>query len=99
MEIIKVTEFKDNFSNLKNNINSENSKTILTMLNEVVNLGTAKSLDLNGYKIGGKTGTAQKFINGEYSKNEFISSFTSIFPIDRPKYVMVVSIDLSLIHI
>ena len=74
-------------------INSENSKTILTMLNEVVNLGTAKSLDLNGYKIGGKTGTAQKFINGGYSKNEFISSFTSIFPIDRPKYVMVVSID------
>ena len=69
------------------------SNQILLSLNEVVIKGTAKNLNLNGYKIGGKTGTAQKFINGAYSKNEFISSFASIFPIDNPKYVMIISID------
>ena len=69
------------------------SNQILLSLNEVVIKGTAKNLNLNGYKIGGKTGTAQKFINGAYSKNEFISSFASIFPINNPKYVMIISID------
>ena len=69
------------------------SNQILHSLNEVVIKGTAKNLNLNGYKIGGKTGTAQKFINGAYSKNEFISSFASIFPINNPRYVMIISID------
>ena len=48
---------------------------------------------MNGYNIGGKTGTAQKFINDSYSKNEFISSFVSIFPINNPKYIILISID------
>ena len=72
---------------------NKESKKILNILNEVVDFGTAKNLDLKGYKIGGKTGTAQKFINGEYSKNKFISSFASIFPINKPKYILIVSID------
>jgi len=71
----------------------EESKKLIKLLNEVVDFGTAKNLNLNGYKIGGKTGTAQKFVNGEYSKNEFISSFASIFPLNKPKYILVVSID------
>ena len=43
------------------------------------------------YNIAGKTGTAQKFKNGEYS--EYISTFVSIFPSNKPEYVMVISID------
>ena len=55
--------------------------------------GTAKNLNLDGYYIGGKTGTAQKFINGEYSNSQFISSFASIFPTNNPRYVIIISID------
>ena len=46
-----------------------------------------------GFRIGGKTGTAEKFVNGAYSKREFISSFAAVFPIENPKYVCVVSVD------
>ena len=78
---------------LRRVFNKEISDKILLSLNEVVIKGTAKNLNLNGYKIGGKTGTAQKFFDGKYSKNDFVSSFASIFPIDKPKYVMIISID------
>ena len=85
--------YKREVEPLRQVFNKEISNKILSSLEEVVIKGTAKNLNLNGYKIGGKTGTAQKFYNGEYSKNEFISSFASIFPIDKPKYVMIISID------
>ena len=78
---------------LRQVFNKEISNKILSSLEEVVIKGTAKNLNLNGYKIGGKTGTAQKFSDGKYSKNEFVSSFASIFPINKPKYVMIISID------
>jgi hypothetical protein len=55
--------------------------------------GTGTKAYIPGFRIGGKTGTAEKFIKGSYSKSEFISSFASIFPIDNPKYVCVVSVD------
>ena len=73
--------------------NSSLSDTILNILKDVVDNGTAKNLNLNGYNVGGKTGTAQKFINGEYSSQKFISSFASIFPIDSPEFVIIISID------
>ena len=74
-------------------IKTENSDKLLNYLENVVNHGTAENLNLSGYNIGGKTGTAQKFIENSYSKNEFISSFASVFPIESPKYVLLVSID------
>ncbi len=85
--------YKREVEPLRQVFNKEISDQILLSLGEVVVKGTAKNLNLNGYKIGGKTGTAQKFYDGEYSKNEFVSSFASIFPIDKPKYVMIISID------
>ena len=50
-------------------------------------------MSLRGYKIAGKTGTAQKLIDGEYSPNKFMSSFVSIFPTENPKYVTLITID------
>jgi len=85
--------YKRNIEPIRKVVSNEISYKILENLNEVVMKGTAKNLNLNGYQIGGKTGTAQKFTNGEYSKNEFISSFASVFPIDEPKYIMIISID------
>ena len=69
------------------------SKEVLESLSKVVQLGTAKNLNLKGYRVGGKTGTAQKYLNDKYSDNEFIASFASIFPLDDPKYVIIVSLD------
>ena len=85
--------YNRNIEPIRRVVSNEISYKILENLNEVVMKGTAKNLNLNGYQIGGKTGTAQKFTNGEYSKNEFISSFASVFPIDEPKYIMIISID------
>ena len=78
---------------LRQIISPETSEEILSMLEEVVVNGTGSKAYIPGFRVGGKTGTAEKFIDGSYSKHEFISSFASIFPIDDPKYVCVVSVD------
>ena len=69
------------------------SGILLEMMEDVVNKGTAANARIPGFRIGGKTGTAEKFVNGAYSKHEFISSFASVFPVENPKYVCVVSVD------
>ena len=51
--------------------------------------GTANFANINGYDVGGKTGTAQKTINGRYSKNK-INTFVAIFPSSKPKYILTV---------
>jgi len=74
-------------------LEKETSQKMLTYLGDVVDNGTANNLRLKGYNVGGKTGTAQKFIGKAYSRDKFISSFASVFPIDNPKYVLLISID------
>ena len=69
------------------------SKLLLQMMEGVVNEGTATKARIPGFRVGGKTGTAEKFVGGAYSKHEFISSFAAVFPIENPKYVCVVSVD------
>ena len=54
--------------------------------------GTANFANIAGYQVGGKTGTAQKSINGIYSKNK-VNTFASIFPTSKPKYVLIVLLD------
>ena len=63
------------------------------MMEGVVNEGTATKARIPGFRVGGKTGTAEKFVNGAYSRREFISSFAAVFPIENPKYVCVVTVD------
>ena len=71
------------------------SKYFTSILNEVVNKGTGKKAYLDEINIGGKTGTAEIWnkINNKYSTQNYNSSFASIFPIEEPKYVMIVTID------
>ena len=54
--------------------------------------GTAEFANVSGYEVGGKTGTAQKSINGVYSKKK-INTFAAIFPTSKPKYVLIVLLD------
>lgn len=62
-------------------------------LEHVVALGGGRNAYLDGYRIGGKTGTAQKAVNGAYLSNEYILSFISAAPIDDPKVVIFMAVD------
>ncbi len=55
--------------------------------------GSARKADVAGYMVGGKTGTAEKVVNGRYAKNKLLTSFTSIFPMDAPRYHVLVMLD------
>jgi len=74
-------------------VSNETAMALKLIMENVVNKGTASKARIPGFRIGGKTGTAEKFIDGKYSKDKFISSFAAIFPIDDPKYVCIVSVD------
>jgi cell division protein FtsI (penicillin-binding protein 3) len=69
------------------------SEDMRRLLRLVVTQGTGKNADVPGISIGGKTGTAEKSINGRYSRDKIISSFVSVFPIDDPRYVVMVMVD------
>ena len=94
---IKPTLIK---KNLKKNyqkkriLNEEVSNKINPILRKVVSTdeGTAHFADVEGYQVGGKTGTADKARYGGYSKDK-INTFVSIFPISKPKYVLLVLLD------
>ena len=70
------------------------SKKILPILRKIVSTkeGTATLANIDGYDIGGKTGTAQKSIGGNYSKKK-INSFISVFPISNPKFILAVMLE------
>ncbi|MEO5578595.1 MAG: penicillin-binding protein 2 [Sphingomicrobium sp.] len=59
----------------------------------VVTNGTGKKADAPGYRVGGKTGTADKVVGRSYSKNLVITTFAGVFPMDEPRYVIVVMLD------
>ena len=65
------------------------------MLREVVTSGTASMGEVPGYKVGGKTGTADKpkERGGGYYEDKVIATFASMFPADDPKYVLIVTLD------
>ncbi|ABM45285.1 hypothetical protein H704_00862 [Bartonella bacilliformis Peru38] len=63
----------------------------LYKLNSVI--GSGRNAQVEGYRIGGKTGTAEKIENGKYSKTKNFNSFLAAFPIDNPSYVVLTIID------
>ena len=70
------------------------SSKILPILRKIVSTkeGTANLADIDGYEIGGKTGTANKSFKGMYSK-EKINTFVSVFPTTKPKFILAVMLD------
>ncbi len=71
----------------------ETIEKIRTTLEGVVERGTANNIRGTAYTIAGKTGTAQKLVNGRYSRNAYYTSFVGYFPADEPKYSCIVVID------
>jgi cell division protein FtsI (penicillin-binding protein 3) len=70
------------------------SDQIRTMLRQVVVKGTARMADVPGYVVGGKTGTADKQKpGGGYHKDKVMANFAGAFPMNDPRYVIVVSLD------
>jgi cell division protein FtsI (penicillin-binding protein 3) len=55
--------------------------------------GSATKVDVKGYYVGGKTGTAEKAINGRYAKNRLLTDFMAILPSDNPRYLVMVMLD------
>jgi cell division protein FtsI (penicillin-binding protein 3) len=55
--------------------------------------GSASKADVIGYRVGGKTGTAEKVVNGRYSKDNRLTSFIGAFPMDDPRYLIMVMLD------
>ncbi|MFY4773772.1 stage V sporulation protein D [Metabacillus sp. RGM 3146] len=74
-------------------ISESTSKQIRYALESVVAQGTGGKAFVEGYRVGGKTGTAQKVQNGAYMKNNFIVSFIGFAPADNPQLVVYVAVD------
>ena len=76
-------------------LNDNVSLKILPILRKVVTNeeGTAGLANVDGYELGGKTGTAQKSFSGGYSKDKKINTFVSVFPTSKPKFVLAVMMD------
>lgn len=79
---------------LKNKVISEKASRILAeMLEGVVKEGSGKHAYIEGYKVGGKTGTAQKYENGHVAQGKYVSSFTGFFPANNPQYLALIIVD------
>jgi cell division protein FtsI (penicillin-binding protein 3) len=70
------------------------SRQMREMLRQVVVRGTARAADVEGYEVGGKTGTADKpNATGGYSSDKTLATFASFFPASDPEYVLVIALD------
>lgn len=78
---------------IRKTISRETSSKMRYALETVVALGGGKAAYIDGYRIGGKTGTAQKVENGKYLVNNYIMSFMSVVPSNDPKAVLYVALD------
>jgi cell division protein FtsI (penicillin-binding protein 3) len=69
------------------------SASMRRMLRMIVKIGTGTRADAPGYRVGGKTGSAERPEGGGYSRNSVVATFAAAFPMDRPRYVVLVMID------
>tara|TARA_A100001015_G_C15035734_1_gene736112 strand:- start:482 stop:2272 length:1791 start_codon:yes stop_codon:yes gene_type:complete len=94
---IYPTIIKNSEKNIHENrvISPETSMKLQNMLKKVVESGTARNAALEDYSIGGKTGTADKvnFDKRGYHEDKVITTFVATFPMEKPSYILVVTLD------
>lgn len=79
---------------LKNRvIGADASSALRQMLEGVVKDGSGKHAYIEGYRVGGKTGTAQKYENGAIAAGKYVSSFVGFFPANDPQYLALIIVD------
>lgn len=82
------------YPKIKNKVISEQASSVMrTLLEGVVKDGSGSQAYIEGYRVGGKTGTAQKYENGVIAQGKYVSSFIGFFPANAPKYLALVIID------
>lgn len=74
-------------------LSEQTSKKMRELLEAVVSEGSGKKSGVAGYRIGGKTGTAQKYANGAIAQGKYVSSFVGFAPADDPEYVILMTVD------
>ena len=83
----------DAYQNRERILSEDTSRTMRELLRIVVSDGTASKANVVGYRVGGKTGTAEKTLSHGYSKKAQIASFVGVFPMDDPQYVVLIMND------
>jgi len=63
------------------------------LLRMIVSVGTGRKADAAGYRVGGKTGSAEKATGHGYAKSSLITTFAAAFPMDKPRYVIIAMMD------
>lgn len=91
--LIKEDEKTRRMKNEVRVISEETSDAMRKLLRLVVAKGTGRKADVKGMALGGKTGTAEKSVGGGYRRDKLISSFVAAFPMDDPRYVVMVMVD------
>ena len=74
-------------------VSEETSEILSSMLEGVVKEGSGKQAYVEGLRVAGKTGTAQKYENGHIAAGKYVSSFVGYFPADDPRYLVLVIVD------
>ncbi len=74
-------------------VSEQASAMLASMLEGVVTEGSGKKAYIEGYKVGGKTGTAQKYEDGRVAQGKYVSSFVGFFPADKPQYLALIIVD------
>ncbi len=78
---------------VRRTVSEQTSKILAEMLEGVVTKGSGKKAYIDGYRVAGKTGTAQKYENGRIAQGKYVSSFVGFFPADNPKYLALITVD------
>ena len=85
---------QENKAEVKNRtVSEETSKILVKMLEGVVSIGSGKKAYIDGFRVLGKTGTSQKYVDGRIAAGKYVSSFIGAFPADNPQYLALVTVD------
>lgn len=83
----------ENNKKVKTRVISQNTSNLINNLLENVATKRGKTTFVDGYRIGGKTGTAQKYENGVIARGKYVSSFFGTYPADNPEYAMLLLVN------